>query len=426
MTHQNNAPVGTMTCGVDQPTHDAQCSARKVSFIFYCAPRDDGGRNPIYTTIHGHNSNLIGVTDSASYLTKLPYVFVDADTDKVIYPYDSTNGKTAEFGRETSSNTLHDGMRRIHNLPPINIPNDVTRIALHIGNDAYVHHRKFKLFPWALPNSPHSKVHIYEIRTDLQDRFAIENQLGSPPRENTIAAKPGAADEYFSFLNGDLWLSISHEFTDTEITRLCPPETLSRAMPQQRGSLLNEGTHQTIDVDWATGLQPIYTSGQSSRSSLPFSVWIPVLGITVKFAEGIAANAVNTSARTTVQQTLRRTSPRAFAAILKAAWHLNIDTIQISSSWRPMLGSRLHKMGVGLDITEIVDSVEHINFLINNAHVQAQRGQAFPSTVGGQKLSQIYQELIANNAVKGSDVYTPWVHWVEPHDNHMHITVKDD
>jgi hypothetical protein len=463
MANSNSTPVGTMICGQGQPLQDAHCTTRKVSFIFYCAPRDDGGRNPIYTAVYGHDAARTGVTDSASYLSNLPYVVVDADTKSVIYPPANSPSKLAVFGNRTSSSGLHDGTRNVHALPPINIPDNVSRIALHIANDAYPQHRSFMLFPWNVPNAAHSKVHVYEIRTDLQDRFTTENQLGNVPAENSIAPKPGEDNEYFCYLNGDLWLQISHEFTNAEIPQLCPPETLSRAVlggsaqgisgdpsqtagvPGQNGSGDVSGRNgagmssaydttapaptaagnESLAVDWATTLLPIYSVGANSRSLEAFNVPIPNLGITLRFAARAVANAINTSSRTTVQQALRRTSPRAFAAILKAAWRLNIDSIDLSSSWRPMLGSRLHKMGVGLDVTEIVDSSEHINFRIHN-HGAADRRRPFPISAGGKKLARLYDELRGDRGVSAKDVYTPWLNWVEPHDTHMHITVKYD
>lgn len=469
MANSDGTPVGTMICGPDQPTQDAHCTTRKVSFVFYCAPRDDGGRNPIYTAVYGHDAMHVGVSDSQSYLTGLPYVIVDADTKNVIYPTDT---ETRPFMAPASSSALHDGARFMYTLPPINIPNNVSRIALHIANDAYKKHRSFQLFPWSVPDSAHSKVHVYEIRTDLQERFSTENQLGDVPVENSIAAKPGVTDEYFCYLNGDLWLEISHEFTNDEITQLCPAETLSRAThggpPAVAGSnggvpSQNGGSHpgstangvpgvnggapgapngagvaasvgvsapssnpagtETLAVDWGVTLAPIYGAGEGSRSLDPFTVVIPNLGITLRFAARAVANAINTSSRTTVQQALRRTSPRAFAAILKASWRLGIDSVDLSSSWRPMLGSRLHKMGVGLDVTQIADSDEHINFRIHN-HGPADRKYPFPVNAGGQKLARLYQELRGDSEVSAGAVYTPWLNWIEPHDTHMHITVK--
>jgi len=470
MANSNSTPVGTMICGPDQPTQDAHCTTRKVSFVFYCAPRDDGGRNPIYTAVYGHDAMHVGVSDSQSYLTGLPYVVVDADTKNVIYPTDT---ETRAFMAPASSSALHDGARFVYVLPPINIPNNVSRIALHIANDAYKKHRSFQLFPWEVPNSAHSKVHIYEIRTDLQERFSTENQLGGVPAENSIAAKPGVTDEYFCYLNGDLWLEISHEFTNDEIAQLCPAETLSRAMhvspptsagsnggvPSPNGGRLpgangngvpgvnggggpgapngvsvagsvgvsapgsNTAGTETLAVDWRATLAPVYGAGEGSRSLNAFNVVIPNLGITLRFAARAVANAINTSSRTTVQQALRRTSPRAFAAILKASWRLGIDSVDLSSSWRPMLGSRLHKMGVGLDVTQIADSEEHINFRIHNRGA-ADRKHPFPANAGGQKLTRLYQELRGDSEVNASAVYTPWLNWIEPHDTHMHITVK--
>jgi hypothetical protein len=421
MTDSSQNLIDSIPSGQNMPTQQVTVANRIVTFVFYCAPRDDNNLNPMYTAVYGHDASHTAVTDSASYLTGLPYVVVDADTMRVIYPYDSTHGKTAKFGQKTSLNSLHDGTRNVHTLPAIHIPYNVQRIALHIANDAFQENRRFRLFPWIVPDVAHSKVHIYEMRTDLQSAFSSGNNLGSTPAENVIAAKPGFANEYFGYLNGDLWLKTSHEFTDNEISQLCPPEMLTRSV--LGNSAQDSGNTQSVSIDWAHTLQPIYNAGVGSRSMDAFSVRIPPLGITLKFAARAVANAINASAATTVQQALRRTSPRAFAAILKAAWHINIDTIDLSSSWRPMLGSRLHKMGVGLDVTEIVASAESIDFRIRN-HSHADRNHPFPGGAGGQKISRLYQELNGDSEVSSGAVYTPWVNWVEPHDTHMHITVR--
>lgn len=258
MTGPNQTPIGTMMCTQNQPTQNVNCLTRKVSFVFYCAPLDES--NSMYEAAYGSGDvTHRAITSSASYLNNLPFVVVDADTNQVIYPYNNANGQTAAFGPKVHSNTLHDGARWVHSLPPINIPNHVNRIALHIANDAYQGYRRFQLFPWTVPNSAHCRVNVYELRSDLQERFSDANQLGQSPAENTLAAKPGAADEYYGYLNGDVWLSISHEFTDQEITRLCPPETLSRTA--QGG-----GNTERLDVNWTVVLQPIYGAGVNSRS----------------------------------------------------------------------------------------------------------------------------------------------------------------
>ena len=418
-----------------------------VSFTIYCAPLD--APNPMYAYVHPNDTSLRGVTDSASYLMRMPYVVVDADTKKVIYPIANANGQVAQIQAVSSASSFHDGVRKVHALPAIHIPDNVSRIALHIANDAFHYNRNFQLFPWTVPNVAHSKVRIYELRSDLKNRFSSVNNLPAPT-DNALVAIPDIQNEYFGYLDGDLWLSISHEFSDHDITRLCPPETLSRnvlagslgqnqqasAPPSVTGGASSSapapvaqsqiaGNMEQLHVDWLSALAPIYASGNGSRSMAPFTVVVDSLGIKVKFIARSLANAVNTSNRTTIQQALRRTSPRTFAVILKAAWQLHIDEISLSSSWRPMLGSRLHKMGVGLDVTEIDDSAEHINFTIHN-HSHSDRGHPFPTGAGGQKLARLYQELNGDSKVLHNAVYTPWINWVEPHDTHMHVTVKDE
>ncbi|RAR59941.1 hypothetical protein C7401_11070 [Paraburkholderia unamae] len=454
------------------PTQQVTVTDRLVSFVFYCAPLDR--YNGMYSDLHGLDTSKYGVTDSASYLTRLPFVVVDVDTKKVIYP---TSGAYKEFPGRTYTSALHDGKRSVHSLDAIHIPDEVKRIALHIANDAFRYHRNFQLYPWTVPDAAHSKIHIFELRSDVQNKFIEKNNLPSIPSENTLVVKSAPTNEYYGFLTGDLWRKVSHEYTDADISRLCPSGTISRnalagdmphpqvaahpshalvpamtnavtphsdgphayvgpvlggsspasvpavvsapALPQVTGSV------ETIAVDWLATLAPIYAAGAGSRSMAPLTVEIPTLGITLTFIGRALANAINTSDNTTIQQAIKRTSPRTFAAALKAAWRLHIDKLSLSSSWRPMLGSRLHKMGDGLDVTSFEDSLEHIDFTIHN-HGAGDRNLPFPTSSGGQKLAKLYAELNRDSETLHGAIYTPWLNWVEPHDTHMHITAKGE
>lgn len=50
-----------------------------------------------------------------------------------------------------------------------------------------------------------------------------------------------------------------------------------------------------------------------------------------------------------------RVSPLAYYAAFKAAVDARIDEIHLSSGWRPMIGSVLHRVGVGLDVNYLLD-----------------------------------------------------------------------
>ncbi|MFM0241866.1 hypothetical protein [Paraburkholderia phytofirmans] len=455
----------TMATAQDMPTYDVTVTDRVVSFIIYCAPLDDAHNAPFANVFGSTDVAYRAVTDSASYLTTLPYVLIDADTEKVLFPVQAANGGTQSFPARVAleNNALHDGKRWKHSLPAMHIPDETRRIALHIANDAYADHRNFKLFSWSVPDAAHSKVHIYEVRADVKSEFAQLNALGQVPTDNSLVAKPDVQNEYYGYLDGDLWLRISHEFTAADILRLCPAGIISRtsltstaasqsgaangilslpstsaqtsaaAVGFQSGAsspgisspTAQNGTPGATDeqlhVDWSVVLAPIYAAGHDSRSMNAFNVAIPELGITVNFGVRAFANAINSSARTTIQQALCRTSPRAFAAVLRAAWRLNIDPLYLSSSWRPMLGSSLHKMGIGIDVTRFDDDAESIHVAIRNQGAQ-DRNHPFPSTVGGRKLGALYTELTHDAQIAATQVFTPWVHWVEPHDTHMHVT----
>lgn len=475
MNASTQAPIGSMMTGTNMPTQQVTVTDRLVSFVFYCAPLDR--YNSMYTDVYKADSSKWGVTDSASYLTRLPFVVVDADTKKVIYP---SSGAYKEFPNRIYTNSLRDGKRSVHTLEVVHIPDEVKRIALHIANDAFKYHRNFQLFPWTVPDAAHSKVHIYELRSDLQKEFRKANDLPSVPSENTLVVKAASTNEYYGFLTGDLWRQISHEFTDVDISRLCPSASMSRnaiagdmphppvaaqrspaTVPRMANPVTphSDGPHvysgpvtggsspapvsaptlpqvtanmETIAVDWLATLAPIYASGAGSRSMAPFTVEIPNLGITLTFIAKALANAINTSNDTTIQQAIRRTSPRTFAAILKAAWRLYIDKLSLSSSWRPMLGSRLHKMGDGLDVTSFDDDVENAHMSVNNNgafghhHGKIHDDNPFPTSSGGKKLARLYAELNSDGETLRGAIYTPWMNWVEPHDTHMHITAKDE
>jgi hypothetical protein len=55
-----------------------------------------------------------------------------------------------------------------------------------------------------------------------------------------------------------------------------------------------------------------------------------------------------------------RVLPQTYKAFLKAAFEMDADELEIASGWRPMLGSVLHRIGVGLDVANIqVGGVPH-------------------------------------------------------------------
>jgi hypothetical protein len=429
--------IGGATTELNQPTQSAQINERLVQFVFYCAPRDDVAQNAVYRDVHPNDTEHRGVTDSASYLNGLPYVVIDADTKNVIYPL--RPHKYDVFPRKLPSDrALHDGARSMHRLATVHVPIGVRRIALHIANDTYSLRRALQLFPFSVPDSVLTTIRIYEIRSDLQRRFGELNNIGLPPTENELALVPNVEGEYYGYLTGDLWRRLSHEFSDRNISDLCPPESLQRSQlrdpaiagvnqPEIREfpSFQVQENQETLSVNWVEALAPICSAGANSRSMNSLATQIPGLNINLTFRARTFANAINCSDITTIQDAIRRTSPRAFAATLKAAWRQHIDVLELSSSWRPMLGSTLHKMGLALDITRLDGTSEAINFTIRN-HGQQDRNHPFPNTPGGRKMAQFYQGLISDaDEVRPGAVYTPWIHWVNPHDTHMHITVKD-
>ena len=54
-----------------------------------------------------------------------------------------------------------------------------------------------------------------------------------------------------------------------------------------------------------------------------------------------------------LKDVLPRTHPHAFAALMTEAYAAGVNDISVTSCWRPMLGSIVHRAGLGSDVVAI-------------------------------------------------------------------------
>jgi hypothetical protein len=185
---------------------------------------------------------------------------------------------------------------------------------------------------------------------------------------------------------------------------------------------LKPGADEVLEIkDWVQVLAPIYSQmpdGLTDNRAQGGGVFhLPIVNIRLRFAHDSFANAILTSERTTVQQVLRRTSPLAYKAIVEAAWKSGVDVVQVTSTWRPILGSMLHRMGVALDVN-VVDDLDdkQPEFQVN--------------LTSGKEPTKVYaafqKEVWGNPSVPGFKA-DPWKR--EPsdnlHKNHLHVTASN-
>ncbi|MCS0630463.1 hypothetical protein NX786_14075 [Telluria mixta] len=204
-------------------------------------------------------------------------------------------------------------------------------VALYLGNDAKPQYRSAPLY----------RVRANEGLTDVVVRIS-EIKTKDYDVSDEVPSKPivsGTKKTYTASLFGTTWLKFSHKFTPEEANTECDGE------PQEIGAALQKifdgdatvnGSVISLNVTKPNkkSMKIIWKSDafQNCRDTIPM-----ITGLTVAKAEIIP-----------------RVHPQTYKAFLKAAFELDASELEIASGWRPMLGSVLHRVGVGLDVKRIV------------------------------------------------------------------------
>lgn len=144
----------------------------------------------------------------------------------------------------------------------------------------------------------------------------------------------GTKKTWTAKLYGTTWKKFSHKFTPGEADAAASGE--SQAI-RDALRLIYEGAA-------VAGANTISLSVVKPNSAMMKILWpkhafencmanIPTIGSLVNAKDEI----------------IPRVNPNTYKAFLKAAFDLNVEELEINSGWRPMLGSVLHRIGVGLD-----------------------------------------------------------------------------
>lgn len=200
------------------------------------------------------------------------------------------------------------------------------KVALYLNSDAHPDFRKRPVY--AITVGEHDAlIKITERSGRISD---ADGTIGAP----TCHAGPDGVltDTYDAKLTGDVWMMISHVYTVSDADNY---------LPQDIDPIIREAVLRIF-----RGL-----------SSATYTVELPGQGGTRKTlrlhfqeSQNVMSNTSNCPLLTAI---LPRTHPCAFAALITEAFNANVSEIQVTSCWRPMLGSIVHRAGLGLDITFI-------------------------------------------------------------------------
>lgn len=191
--------------------------------------------------------------------------------------------------------------------------------------------------------------------------------------------------------------------------------------PSQSAVTLKSGDKEKLNItieQWVTILSPVYTSlpvgidGPRAEGGGIFH--LPLVNIRLKYDTASFRNAIKTSDNTTVQQILQRTSPLAYKAVIESAWIAGVDEVKISSTWRPMLGSNQHRMGVALDVLyvdDLDDKKQPFSVNISSGKTPASLYRTFQTNLDADESITLLKD--------------PWKNTDKNHKNHLHLKAAD-
>lgn len=203
-------------------------------------------------------------------------------------------------------------------------------VALFLGSDAKTKYR----------TKPMYKVKAEEELTDvvvkvLETEGTKYDQLKEIPQDVVV---DGTKKTFRAMLFGTTWMNFSHKFTEAEAiesTKGSAAEVQEAVKQIYRGAPDIVGSIITLKVSKPNGNLLKITWPQSAFANCRAN--IPQI-----------KNASNAK-----DEVIPRVNPNTYQAFIQAAFDIDAEEMEINSGWRPMLGSVLHRIGVGLDVGSI-------------------------------------------------------------------------
>lgn len=180
---------------------------------------------------------------------------------------------------------------------------------------------------------------------ERKGRIGHESAVLRPPNRQEGATPGKLVDVYDASLTGDIWMGISTLYTEEEADRMLADDT---------------------DATVRAAVRQIFRGLPANELVVRFPASDSAPGLTLRLRFGESDNVrENTCCCPLLTGVLPRTHPRTYAALLSEARAAYITELHVTSGWRPMLGSIVHRAGLGLDINYAESA--NGNVLINRA-----------------------------------------------------------
>lgn len=197
-------------------------------------------------------------------------------------------------------------------------------IHLHLNSDAHPDYRHQAVYKVVIAES--------DVEIVITEKAGKHEDADTPVLVKTTKDEAtGRTTQHMSaFLTGNIWMKVSHRYTSNEVHALVPSGTSAEVLAAVEK--IYEGLSSTTLL-----IQKNAQDGQATRS------------LSVKFIDSDNPKA-NITKYDLLQDGLPRVHPGGYAALFNAALANNIGSLQMTSCWRPMLGSIAHRAGLGLDV----------------------------------------------------------------------------
>lgn len=197
-------------------------------------------------------------------------------------------------------------------------------VELYLNSDAHPAYRQYPVYKVMVADDD-IEIVITEVAgkqtfTDAPDAGGITKDASSGRTVQHMTAK----------LTGDIWMKVSHKYAPSEVEALLPPKTSSEV---------------------TSAVKRIY----AGLSTPALQIHQPPVGeqaaraLTIQFMDSDNPKE-NITAYNLLKDGLPRVHPGGYAALFNAALEHGIETLRVTSCWRPMLGSIAHRAGLGLDV----------------------------------------------------------------------------
>jgi hypothetical protein len=201
---------------------------------------------------------------------------------------------------------------------------------------------------------------VVKITEQQGNKEYVEPVVGQgivrPPQSPGVRS----AMHHVAKLTGDIWMLISHRYTEAEA------ETLLAS---------------TTDAVVRKAVCSIYRGLGVPKLDIPHLIGNDVLHVSFLKQDNPHLNIKNTC--TLLGDVLPRTHPYAFAALFSVARNLRLSEVHVTSCWRPSLGSIAHRAGLGLDVNLLADISQQVK--INRAGLREKGPSKNPNVTDREK-----------------------------------------